>query len=238
VLVSVGGTGAGAKVYLSENATDDTPVFNPKQGNLPQGPVYATLIEMNNSNYAMIGNEFGVWFTENLNAAAPTWYQLRTGINANVPVFHIVQQIRSVSDTYYHFEENGVPGSLFYPGTNNTGIIYIGTHGKGIFRTSKFYVETPSTTGIPEYFAYNQKLSVYPNPASTYTNLEFKLATDENLKAQIYDITGKLVKIIQIEARQGDNTAQINCDDLKAGIYMINLTSKTVNLSSKLVIRK
>lgn len=240
VLVSIGGTGS-SQIYLSEDAaTAESPTFTNKHGNLPQTPIYSSLIEMNHSNWAMIGNEYGVWFTKTLNAVTPTWVSINKGMNCNVPVFHLTQQLHNVQAALYTTTtQTGESASVYYPGTNNSGFIYAATHGIGIFRTNAFKVETP--VGIkdnPKINTISTKLSLYPNPASSFTNLNFELAESQYIKANIYDMSGRLVKIVNIEAHQGNNTVHLNCDNLNTGTYIINLKSESLNLTSKLIITK
>ena len=80
------------------------------QGNLPDMPVYSAVIDVNDNNNIIIGTEFGVWSTTN----GSNWIVEDDGMPI-VPCHMLRQQ--------------------YLPGVNK-GIIYVGTHGRGIFKSS------------------------------------------------------------------------------------------------------
>ena len=154
IVVTVGGYGSFDHVYKSSNAMSDNPTFTSMQGNLPKMPAYSAVIDVNNSTSTIIGTEFGVWSTEN-------------GIN-------------------WILEDDGMPivpchmlRQQYLPG-DNKGIIYVGTHGRGIFKSS-------NTSSIFDLTYENKDvvdmLSIYPNPAESFINLELTSDID------IYDVT-------------------------------------------------
>ncbi len=77
------------------------------------------------------------------------------------------------------------------------------------------------TVGMQEV-AVNLKASVYPNPSSDKTTLEFQ----KPLKARklfIFSASGSLIKTLPIEGKQ--NT--INIEDLPSGIYLFSIPNYT-----------
>jgi hypothetical protein len=74
-----------------------------------------------------------------------------------------------------------------------------------------------------------KQLQIYPNPATT----QFWLKWDEAAKLRIFDLNGKLVMERSINA--GRNAIQIN--DLKKGIYIVEVVTPGIRKSELLVVR-
>jgi hypothetical protein len=65
---------SGTQVWYSTNATNASPTFTAKDGNLPNIPVRWSLpIAYTNGKRVMIATETGVWVTSDITAASPTW---------------------------------------------------------------------------------------------------------------------------------------------------------------------
>lgn len=76
-------------------------------------------------------------------------------------------------------------------------------------------------------------MKMYPNPSSDYTILEIFPPKAENATFSIYDIVGRLVARFD---RYLDNSLQgFKLTGLNKGFYFINVTSKTFQLSDKLI---
>jgi len=225
VVVTLGNYGYADNIYFSENALDPTPTFTSKQGTgtgkkLPAMPVYCALIEMNNPNTVIIGTDYGIFYCDDItaNAANITWTQENSGMQ-NVPVFQIRQQLLNV------------------PGVVNPGVIYVGTHGRGFFKCTKYYSIQDNT----KYQTINQKpvIKLYPNPVSSILNVNYTLFAQNNVKINIYDITGKIVRTIDYQNNPiGIFNKTINCSDLDRGTYILELVSGSSSTSSKFIVTK
>jgi hypothetical protein len=61
-------------IYETNNATAATPTWTGKDGDLPDMPVFWVLPEpANTAKSVLIATEYGVWSTDNFDAAAPNW---------------------------------------------------------------------------------------------------------------------------------------------------------------------
>lgn len=81
--------------------------------------------------------------------------------------------------------------------------------------------------------------NAYPNPAQSLLNVDFALATDAEVKIALYDMLGNQVKVMANGFTQaGEHTATINVNDLKAGIYMMTLTSGSTSVTKKVTVVK
>jgi len=223
IVVTLGNYGNANYVYYCENALDQTPVFTAKQGTttnkkLPAMPVFSAIFEMNHPNMVILGTEYGMFATQDITASASdiVWTEENNGM-AHVPVFRIVQQIYD------------------YPGVTNFGAIYIGTHGKGFYRTYDYLGinDNPSSTNN------TGKLSIYPNPAVDNINLSYSLVTKSAITIKIYDLNGKLVKLVNVMNKpSGNHIENINCSDLTRGTYIVQLITGSDSRTAKVVITK
>ena len=84
------------------------------------------------------------------------------------------------------------------------------------------------------------QLSAAPNPFVGQTRLQYSLAAAGQVRLELYDATGRLVRVVQ-GGRQdiGEHVAVLNSDGLAAGVYLLRLDagSGAGTRSVKLVVR-
>lgn len=82
-------------------------------------------------------------------------------------------------------------------------------------------------------------LTLYPNPTSGKLNVDFEIdEVSYNKFIQIFDVMGKLLKTIRLEANS-QRRLEIDCNDFGNGVYSCVLISNgKVRASKKLVIIK
>ncbi|HPS62051.1 MAG TPA: hypothetical protein PLK82_03260, partial [Bacteroidales bacterium] len=114
VLVTLGNYGNQDYVYYSSNANAESPTFSSIQGNLPKAPVFTGLLEMSNSNTAIVGTDLGVYSTANLGSGSPNW----TTDNLNMGIVPVTEIRQQVMQDYRIL---------------NTGVIYASTYGRGVW---------------------------------------------------------------------------------------------------------
>jgi len=213
VIVTYGNYGNTSYIYRSTNALDQSPIFVSKQGNLPKMPVYSSLIEMSNSSLVIIGSEYGVYATENIQAASPTWTDINTGGLANVPVYMLLQQIYD------------------YPGVSNYGVIYAATHGRGIFESGTYMGinengKTPANS--------NLEVSVYPNPVSDKANISYNIKGNSKVSLKVFDIQGRLKDTYELSGNQ--HNFSFDCSKYSKGIYIVQLLTENKKASAKFIV--
>jgi len=200
---------------------DSLPVFSSKQGSgnnaLPKMPVYASVIPMYHPNTVIVGTEYGVFTTQNINASYPTWAEDNERM-ARVPVHMMKQQINN------------------FPGITNYGAIYIGTHGRGIFECLDY-------TGIKEpdnpVTIAKSELKIYPNPVIDNMNIEYNLNKNSNININIYDMTGRIIKSIDLSNQpSGNHKFTIDCNSFRTGTYFIQLIAGKEKTSAKFIVFK
>ncbi len=81
------------------------------------------------------------------------------------------------------------------------------------------------------------QLAIYPNPAKNNTTLSFNMKCNSKLSVDILDLNGRLVKQMEpIDTFSGKNELAVDCEGLKAGIYLLKLTSENGVNSTRLVV--
>lgn len=236
VMVTLGNYGNNDYVLFTENALAEIPEFNSRQGNLPQMPVYSSVIEMTNNNIVVIGTEYGIFVTENIHDNTPTWYSQAEKMGM-VPVFDLKQQI--VPKAYDEVVlVNGTEVIVVpYPGTDNFGIIYAASYGRGLLRSNTFR----KPVGIEEIFTgnnvQNDNIKLYPNPVYDNATIELDVNTKGSLSIQVIDLAGKLVTSEEKAVIEGMNKFEMNLANLKAGTYIMKAISGNQVFTRKFIVK-
>lgn len=208
-------------VYLSKNALGPATgiSFASIHGNLPYMPCYDAAIHSlgNGTDTIIVATELGMWATVD---EGDTWTEENQGMD-RVPTFMIRQLV--VNGRPWHSWTKGIA-------------YYIGTHGLGIYSTEKFCPKL----GLNDIRKNTQeKLNLYPNPASAFVNIKFDVKQTDNYRLDVYNLEGRLVKTTQIsKAVLGENELRLNTEDLISGTYFVRLTGKNTKLTSRLVVVK
>lgn len=237
VAVTLGGFSTNYKhVYYSQNATAASPSFAAKGGDLPNSlPVYSCLIPIANPHTLIIGTEYGVYGTDNLNSASPTWTNQNTGIEDPVPVFMLRQQIYQQPFMMVGRWDEGNLVNQAFPGIYNYGEIYAATHGRGLFKCMN-YVGFKEITGKAK--AFNSQIKLYPNPVETKANIEFTLESSKNITAKIYDVSGRFVRTVNFGMlSKGQQHQTFDVSDLSSGIYLLQLMAENETKTAKFIVK-
>lgn len=238
VIITVGNYGNETYVFYAKNALSQHPDFFSKQGNLPHMPVYSSIIEMTNSDIAIVGTEHGVYMTENIGSDSPSWTPMQDGMKS-VPVFQLSQQ--TVNQPYMTVKlVNGNEVTyVIYPGTNNFGSIYAATYGRGLFLNNYFnrvgieeniYSETVSTL---------HNLKLYPNPVSGGKQVSIEIEATKNCQANVvvYDLTGKVIFSKEAFFQEGKNSFKIGTGNLVNGTYILQTVIGNETISNKFIVK-
>lgn len=141
------------------------------------------------------------------------------------------------TDINYDMMFSGVPDSatvfvLPFQGGNNP-------HGNSVLFVDKLGFNEQTPTAVNTNIANEMRLMVYPNPASTYTNISFYLKETAQTVIAVYDITGKLVETISNKNESaGAHILRYETGDLANGIYTIGIESNGINRYYKLSVER
>ncbi|MCK9290762.1 MAG: T9SS type A sorting domain-containing protein [Bacteroidales bacterium] len=235
VMITLANYGNEHYIFTTTNALDPEPLFVSKQGTgLPKMPVYASVLEMNHSGLAYIGTEKGIFTSPNVFSETVSW-SFEPGLG-DVPVFDLKQQlINRAADTVQLINIDTLV--VNYPGTNNYGIIYAATFGRGLYRCNEYR----KPVGVEEHAALAQDnfthLRIYPNPVTDQAVLHFDLKEAGSVQLQIFDLSGKqLIHTDYGFYPTGDQQIRLNTQHLKTGTYVVRLISGKQSAISKIIV--
>jgi hypothetical protein len=143
-----------------------------------------------------------------------------TSEDLTAPVFDLKQQWRSETN---------------WSAPTNTGAIYAGSHGRGLFRSDSFL-------GAEEVFAAintgSETLLIYPNPvigSSVQINTSNFVG---NTLIEVYDLQGRTVSSKLIENINSSESVLFDVSDLSNGTYVVRVASDSKVLATKLIVRR
>ncbi len=216
VVITVGGYGApgGGKVRETFNALAPSPnwsnIWFSPMNELGRMPCYDAVIDVSDptGNTIIVGNEYGTWVT---NDGGDSWAMSNEGMSAAedfiaAPVFDVRQQWRGFSRWSF---------------PTNPGVVYAGSHGRGIFRT-----ENLTFTSVDELQDRNQAvntMNVFPNPVTNGTaQVKLDLVNATEVRMSVFNLQGRYVKEVPMQ-RYAEGAHQIALDfsDLPVGTYVL-----------------
>ena len=238
VLITLGNYGNSNYVFYSSNAMSDTPDFSSVQGNLPQMPVYASVLDMDSDDdMAVIGTDDGIWVTDDVSDGE--WVQQKTGMG-NIPVMALKQQqVYKGSYTITVIDPaTNQPSYEIFQEIENYGVIYAATYGRGIFRAGDIIDGIDDNETIIGTLPLSS-VSVYPNPVVNSANIKVYLDELSDVQIQIFDMSGRLVESFsRNDLQKGDNTIRVNVSEFNKGTYIVKMIAGKIAGTSKFVIVK
>ncbi|MDP2302841.1 MAG: T9SS type A sorting domain-containing protein [Ignavibacteria bacterium] len=182
--------------------------------NLPDAPVNAFAVDNNNPQRLYLGNDIGVFYSQN---GGVSWNVLGTDIPSVV-----------INDMKIH------------PVTNE---LILGTHGRSMYKINIDSITTSIGnlgSGIPEGFSLNQN---YPNPFNPSTTIKYSIPFVSQVKLKVYDLLGNEIAIlIDKVLTKGEHSFKFENSNLSSGVYIYKLESKSsvgkFQLSKKMLILK
>ena len=163
---------------------------------------YDGIIDRENPDILVVGTASGMIVSED---GGNNWTNSSAGFEGT-PVYEVRQSWRSYDE-----------------GSYRPGEIYIGTFGRGIWKSSSYLGINESSNNSVDFKA---KLKAYPNPTNDNTSIRFDLSQNGNVDLAVYSLSGRLMKTISKKnVPAGENTIFIDCEDLSNGTYIVKLVS-------------
>lgn len=188
---------------------------------LDRMPVYSCVIAKSDPNTILVGTEAGIFRTTN---GGGTWVEENGGNMDRVPVLDLRQQYKD-------------PWNV-----QNSGVIYAGTHGRGIFDNGD-YIDP--NTSVPE--GENEitnlpvlgGMTIFPNPMTSNGAVEFKLNKNSNVRITIFNINGQVVEnIVRDNMPSGEQLVRFDANRLSSGTYILNLEAGEERQSGRFIVTK
>ncbi|NNC95566.1 MAG: T9SS type A sorting domain-containing protein [Chitinophagales bacterium] len=216
ILATTGGYGSSDNVWKATNGSN----FNPIQSNLPDMPVYDGVIDANNSMNYIIGTELGVWSS---NDGGLTWSEENSGME-RVATYRL-RQVALYDDA--------------------CPVLYLGTHGRGFFRSVSLTPGGCKTTvpdditGINDPSTTIDHFNIYPNPVVNNATIELALDNNAEVEFLIVDMAGRVVKSFNYgQVPKGENRLDFDVNGISAASYAGTLIANGRILDSRVVIVK
>lgn len=92
---------------------------------------------------------------------------------------------------------------------------------RGVINTTRSNIKSASRVGIPSQQAFNNSLSLMPNPAVSSINLNYTGKASDLIKIEVYDSKGQLVYSLD---KPNSSSISINVESLNPGIYQMRIT--------------
>lgn len=95
-----------------------------------------------------------------------------------------------------------------------------------------------SFVGINEFTNFLKSISISPNPAKSFVNIDYSLTKSSKLSISILDVTGKLIDNIESEKEfeAGNHIKRYNTEHLSLGVYFIQFKTEHGTEAKKLII--
>ncbi len=189
---------------------DPDPGVPPSLDYRGNGPSFrwARFVPTDNGTVILLGTSIGLFATNDLNTAEINWVQQASDVIGNV----VVEQIDNrISD----------------------GFCVVVTHGAGAYKT--FFENNYDITSVENVAVDKLKIVAYPNPVISAVNMQFTLEYPEQIRLDIMNSNGQVVKTHFESASIGNNTSTINLSELASGIYYVSLRSKSGDFTKAIV---
>jgi hypothetical protein len=96
-----------------------------------------------------------------------------------------------------------------------------------------------SVVSVDEAVAFEASMSVYPNPSTGASTLDFVVASSTEVSYQVVDMLGKVVANDALGTLPaGEQRVALDLNNLEAGVYMINVTAGSNVASTRITIAK
>jgi len=106
------------------------------------------------------------------------------------------------------------------------------------FVLDNFAIEN-STSSVQENTEANFSISsIYPNPAIDNVTISYTSPSSDMLHAEIYDLSGKLVKKVSTQTSVGREQLEIELSGINSGLYLLQIQSQDEILTKRLRVLK
>ena len=80
--------------------------------------------------------------------------------------------------------------------------------------------------------------SIYPNPVSDKSTIQFTLDKASNIEVSVYNATGsKVAEIAEAQYPAGENRIIINASSLPKGLYFVRIDNGTSQSAAKMIVK-
>ena len=108
-------------------------------------------------------------------------------------------------------------------------IVFLKASGSTPYQDDYLWVDnlafSGSVTGLNTLEKINSNSSVYPNPSTDHVTVELNVKTASAIAIKLVDLTGKLIKEINVDEILGNYKISISITDVAKGSYFLKITT-------------
>lgn len=101
-------------------------------------------------------------------------------------------------------------------------------------RPVPIFLNSPGQGNVDK--ALSEMFKIFPNPASSYLNLQFYSNTKRNVTLKLYNIYGQGMDEFQLRCHRGKNEFKLDIKNLSAGLYSMTLDNIEGNIHSQKIV--
>lgn len=202
--------------YSSNGGTSWTKVAGNLEANATgsgDGPScrWARIMPVEGGTVYLVGTSVGLFATTQLQDTSTVWTQVGSSTIGN-SVVHMIDS------------------------RETDGLVAVATHSHGIF--SGHINHVAEINAVIETAAKETiELTNYPNPFSTGTTIQFDLKSDNYVSLRVYDVAGKLVRVLaEGQFAAGTKRYAFGGPDVAPGIYLCTLRTGNRSTTRRLVV--
>jgi beta-galactosidase len=222
-------------------------------------PVTSSTEESSKGNFNYKGNDGDLltrWCANNGNANQ--WWNVDLGANYDLTGFSITWEAAAAYKYIIETSEDGISWNLLVDNKNSTVTSQIQEGDLSVKKVRYVRVtviQNPSGkwTSFFEFAIYGdstvnsavylpnenfKNLKIYPNPVNDKLNIEYNLISPCNLKIELCDLSGSIIKsILNKDMNAGSNRVFIKSADLLSGVYLLSFTANKKTTIKKIVVK-
>ena len=96
-----------------------------------------------------------------------------------------------------------------------------------------------SDEGLNTLSSENSSMVIYPNPASTYSKIEFNLVKGSKYTVELYSLSGTLIEVLSKGTIKGSSSIAFDLDVQKyvKGTYIVRVVSDKESISKRIIVQ-
>ena len=244
-------------IWESTNALSEAPTWIDIEGDLPDIPVYSSIIHPDHPDVCYIATELGVFYTNNLNGDLTQWVPC-----SSFPVVRTdMLKLRDVDNTIVagthgrgiwqsKLDNAGIANDIVWiergpvnvggrtrtilidPNDPTGNTVWAGSIAGGLWKTTDI-----NSVPVDELQVQNQNLDVYPNPVNSILNMDFFIEGTQEVKIELIGLNGNVVQSIANKQLSGKQhfTVLLN-KQLPKGIYFVVMKTNAKREVKKIIL--
>jgi uncharacterized protein YjdB len=104
-------------------------------------------------------------------------------------------------------------------------------------KTATCFINANIIAGLKQFYSGDHNFKIYPNPASAYVFIGYKLQAISETNITVLNINGAMMQSENQLLNAGENRLKLNINNLDPGIYFIRFTANNFIITRKLLVK-